>query len=426
MHIPDLIDRIDRASGNAKLAALVNASGSELLKTVLRYTYDPYRVYYVSQFNAPTFPDTKADPGPGWYDAAFKLLDDLADRKLTGNTAKNAVGAFYAGSGCYAELFERMLTKDLRCGIAASTVEKAFPNLLPSYGVMLAQKFKASRIKKWPVVIDRKNNGHRITAVYDPGKPVKLLTRTGREKKGYEHIRKQVIELGKHVGGYCEWDGELMVGMHGDRSAMEANAVFIIFDIAAHPDLFNHGDPGNQARIMRLHYHITEVKRFNDPIPHIQQSESYVAYNMDHVNNFYSHVISEGGEGIMIKEHDAPYVRDRSWSWMKYKPVLDADLKIVGRYEGTGKYAGMMGGAIVEHVVDDPDHPMFGQAVNVEVGSGWTDAERWDFWLGREKDNFIGRTLEVLYFQVTPYGSLEHPRVSRDEKTGRVRFRDDK
>jgi hypothetical protein len=423
LSIPNLLDRVERASG-ARKAALLAENDSPLLRRVLLYAYDPYRVFYVHKFDLLSLFKTDLDPGVAWFESAFRLLDDLSSRKLTGNEARNAVSKFHAASGVYADLFESILKKDLRCGIAATTIHKVFPGLLPKYGVMLAQNWKPTRYKPGEeYIVDWKNNGHRYTAVIEPGKAVQLLSRTGREQAGYEAIKNQLAEVGKIVGGYLEIDGELMVGMTGNRKQQEADAVFIAFDMPAHPELFVKGDPGNWARIVAMQGVLNAAKYV---APKVVPSKAKLAKSLAEVDAYYQEVVNIGGEGIMVKVKNGKYVRDRSWNWMKYKPVNDADLKIVGRYEGEGKYAGMLGGVIVAHHVEDPDHPMYGKTVNVEVGSGWTDAERWDYWFGKHKDNLIGRTLEVLYFEVTPYGSLLNTRVSRDPKTKKVRFRNDK
>ena len=54
--------------------------------------------------------------------------------------------------------------------------------------------------------------------------------------------------------------------------------------------------------------------------------------------------------------------------------------------------------------------------VEVRVGSGLSDNDRVDFWGRREQ--IRGDLMEVEYHEVTPDGSLRHPRFAR--------FRDDK
>jgi DNA ligase-1 len=59
---------------------------------------------------------------------------------------------------------------------------------------------------------------------------------------------------------------------------------------------------------------------------------------------------------------------------------------------------GMAGGVIVDF-----------KGVPVRVGSGLSDSQR-AFWY-QDPDEIIGRTAEILYQNVTPAGSLRHPRL---------------
>jgi DNA ligase-1 len=98
---------------------------------------------------------------------------------------------------------------------------------------------------------------------------------------------------------------------------------------------------------------------------------------------------------------------------MKYKPVYDYDLVVIGMEEGTGKNIGRMGALVCEGMEE-------GKHIVVNVGSGYTDNERQSYW--DNKDAVIGQTAVVLADAITqnqdgPY-SLRFPRF----KT----FREDK
>jgi DNA ligase-1 len=102
--------------------------------------------------------------------------------------------------------------------------------------------------------------------------------------------------------------------------------------------------------------------------------------------------VDGGYEGVMIKDVDAPYECKRTHSWLKAKPFIEVTLEVVEIEEGTGRNEGRLG-AFVCKGVDD------GRSITVNVGSGFTDANRDDYWSGR--DSIIGNLVEVRADAIT-------------------------
>ena len=107
---------------------------------------------------------------------------------------------------------------------------------------------------------------------------------------------------------------------------------------------------------------------------------------------YNKNAIDNGFEGIMIKDMEAPYECKRNTFWMKYKPIYDFDLTVIGLEEGTGRNKNRMGALICEGVDD-------GKHIFVNVGSGYTDTERMDYW--NNKHDIIGRTIVVMADAIT-------------------------
>jgi len=140
-------------------------------------------------------------------------------------------------------------------------------------------------------------------------------------------------------------------------------------------------------------------------------------------------------EGIVVKDPNARYEKRKCHAWMKIKAEETEDLPVVGAFPGESgtKYEFTLGGLVVDR-----------KGVHVRVGGGFSDRERDEIWelfqqemartdgsfISYEKDAtiirgagffekiLIHRLVEVEYHEVTPDGSLRHPRY--------VRFRDDK
>ena len=118
--------------------------------------------------------------------------------------------------------------------------------------------------------------------------------------------------------------------------------------------------------------------------------------------------IENGYEGLMLKDPSAPYECKRAKSWLKMKPVIEVSLEIADVEEGTGKHAGRLG-ALVCTGVDD------GRLIQVNVGSGFSDADRDEFWSAR--DSIVGQIVEIRADVVTQNQdgsySLRFPRFLR-------------
>jgi DNA ligase-1 len=105
-------------------------------------------------------------------------------------------------------------------------------------------------------------------------------------------------------------------------------------------------------------------------------------------SEFNAQAIAAGYEGIMIKDPAAPYVGKRSDAWLKVKPFVEVSLSVTAVLEGEadGKYVGQLGALACEGEDD-------GRLIRVNVGSGFTDAQRREFWAQGER--LIGRICEV-------------------------------
>lgn len=99
-----------------------------------------------------------------------------------------------------------------------------------------------------------------------------------------------------------------------------------------------------------------------------------------------------GWEGVMLRNPAAPYERKRTRNLLKVKPVVDEEFIVLDVQAGTGKHEGRMGALVCERN---------GEAF--KVGTGFTDVER-------ECLDWVGKTITVEYFELTPRGVPRHPR----------------
>jgi ATP-dependent DNA ligase len=105
--------------------------------------------------------------------------------------------------------------------------------------------------------------------------------------------------------------------------------------------------------------------------------------NQEEAQALFEEYLASGQEGTILKSKDAIWEDKRSKGQIKFKGELDCDLKVVDWVEGTGKNVGRLGALVCES--EDG-------LIQVNVGSGYTDAERDSF--GRE---VIGKIVAVKY-----------------------------
>lgn len=122
---------------------------------------------------------------------------------------------------------------------------------------------------------------------------------------------------------------------------------------------------------------------------------------------FYKSCLKAGYEGIMLKHRLSYYEPKRSSHWLKYKPTLTMDCKVIGMKEGKGKYEGTLGSLIVKQ-----------ENNKICDVSGMTDNLRNWFWQRKHKIEKMGIIIEVEYQSLTPKGIMRFPRY--------IRLRDDK
>lgn len=367
-----------------KLQAIADSAGTwrEVFLAALQYAYDPYKRYHVAR---------GAVRGSGTDVLGtdqFILLDKLSMRKISGNAAPYAVSQMCQRlTPVSAEMFKRILLKDLRIGLGTASINKAFPGLVPEHKVMLAKPLEWHRVK-YPCVSTVKLDG--VRAIYRAGV---FYTRNGKILQGLE-------TLAERLSGAPVLDGELVCpGMDFQTSsgslrsfAETPNAQFHIIDLPEHPSrVFI-------ERMIAARNLVTE-NVFVIPWCTVNSSEQ--------IEKLYRSVLGFGFEGVVVKSMEYEYVNKRSFDWMKLKAINTVDARIVDIFEGTGKYSSSAGGVIIQM----PD-----SEVLVRVGSGFSDQQRDEIYA--EPDKYIGRMIEVKYHEVTPDGSLRHPRF--------YRWRDDK
>jgi DNA ligase-1 len=134
------------SSKNDKKELIKVAGGDPLFMKVLRYAYDPMITYGVR--------DVMPQPASGTVElddpVQWGVLDCLIDRSLTGTAAAYAVNtALSLMDPDSAEVFRRILNKDLRAGFGDGTINDVFKGTFAVYPYMRSTLPAKSNMDKW-------------------------------------------------------------------------------------------------------------------------------------------------------------------------------------------------------------------------------------------------------------------------------------
>lgn len=159
----------------AKIAILEREKNNATLKRVFKITYDPYLNFWIKKI-----PEFKLGPQCNMIslDMALDDLTVLSSRQKTGNDAIDFLGNVLRNLSLNdGEVLSRVVQRDLRCGASESTPNKVWPNLIPTFDVMLAHK-DVSGIN-FPAYAQIKYDGGRCHLHFD-GKTATAYSRNGK------------------------------------------------------------------------------------------------------------------------------------------------------------------------------------------------------------------------------------------------------
>jgi len=82
------------------------------------------------------------------------------------------------------------------------------------------------------------------------------------------------------------------------------------------------------------------------PNPRLKVIKHYEVKNANELKEFYTELLKQGAEGIIVRKNHNIYENSRSKLAFKFKPFLDAECKVVGYTQGKGKFQGKVGALI--------------------------------------------------------------------------------
>ena len=403
---------------NAKQAILNKYSDDEPFCKFLYFALNPMLTYNLSEKTLTNMNKVALDNCDLLYQDIFECCECLASMKGISDEVVRQVKVFLY-KYCTKEerdLYIKLLSKTLRLGVTAKTVNKIIPNLIPEWEVQQSYSIEKHPLKSntefW---LTQKLNGVRAT--FYKGK---LIARSGVPFKGLDHIIREISWV--DVAGFV-LDGELTLKDKGNLSDNEAFRVatgilnsdnedktaicYTIFDAIPIND-FENSTPVVNYSVRRVI--LNELyKSLNESTTVNILPILYNGTDQSKISEYLELMISQDKEGLMLNT-DVPYKRKRHSGILKIKRFYTMDLPIIRCEEGSGRLQGTLGAFVLDYKGNE-----------VKVGSGFSDEQRAEYW--NAKDDLLGALCEVKYKEIssdknTGLKSLQFPVF--------VQIRDDK
>lgn len=367
----------------------------------LKYALDPYKKFYLRKI-----PRHKtALKSTVGFENMIDCLDDLSKRRVTGNDAIEMVTDLLCKLNAIdGDTFQRMLTKDLRCGTSVATVNKAFPDLVPTFDLQLAAQWDEKKAT-WPRISEPKIDGMRAVAFVEGSNPedVVFLTRSGKPIETMTLHAEQIVEKFP-VGTIL--DGEAKLRIKGHEDSMSAikrktargddDIVFYVFDCLSMAEFADQLCPLDLISRRERFVPILQNKNGEPTCSNIEVLPNETVMSVEEAIESFGRRRLEGHEGLILKEPKGKYDFKRSRTWMKMKPSETMDVEITGYEEGKkGKTIGKLGAFLFEY-----------NGETCRAGGGYTDKQRKEFWDNRDK--MVGDLMEVEFMEKTAKGKTRH------------------
>jgi len=410
-NVIDILEALEADNSRLyKEAILLPRKGDNTLQRFFALAFDPWKNWGVAKYDRPK------SPGPRGHgdDLTLEFLDLLVrldKRELKGNAAKKAVSELIAsGDGLAQKWLERLLWRNLRCGVSSTTVNKMWPGTVVPFAVALAGtlptkgvngNFVFSEPVAYPVRVEAKLDGLRVVAVKSKGE-VTLYTRNGTVLETLPRIKAAIEALssddfvldGEAMGE--DWNESASVVMSAKSKKDDSTMCYHVFDCVPLADW--------QAQKSELHYRarLLDLQTIvgdttGTPFRYVK---STMANNEAELRAFYEECLDESYEGVMLKDLKAVYQWKRSSAILKLKPVATEEGVVVGWYEASKatKRAGQFGGFKV----------LTPNGVVTRVGGGYSDKLKNE--VNADPNSYIGRIVECEHQPpFTPDGKLRFP-----------------
>lgn len=437
MSLLEKIEQIASESGrNKKIELIVENLSNIEFRQVFTYALSPFNNFGI----APKFKYSPKSDKLSLSQALEIIEEHIVNHNHSNALIETVETTYNMLDPSDAEVFIRIISKDLKCGVGIGTYNSAIKQYnkthdyaltpISTYPCLLASAYDEKLINRLMKdgkfidciaqekydgmrvnVVAIKNSDNTVTIQYNgrSGKPI--LIKSLELDNYFSEIRK---------ASSCDFvlDGELLVKKHGkilDRKTgngilnkavrgtiteeESSNIVMVLWDYIPLENFEkNDYDAEYSTRYSKLDCVLSLVDKFD----RVEIAQSYQIETLNDAQVLFNKMRSEGKEGIIIKSRLNLWSDTRARDIIKMKALYECDLLCVDYEYGGGKYEGMLGALVLESS---------DKKVRVSVGTGFTDQERKEL----TPKNCIGKIVSVGYNEritdkTKDYDSLFLPR----------------
>ena len=401
MHFRDFVKEIGaNNSRKYKQEVLQKYSQDVVILTYLQFAFNPYITFGISTKKLYKMVGASRIDN---LNSVFELLEYLkvhntgTDQDIS--ICQEILNNVAACDREAADLLEKLICKDLSIGCDAKTINGVIPGLIPTFSVMLAEKYfeKPERAEGKEFAITTKIDGGRIIAIKENGQ-VSFYTRAGQRYEGLVDLEREMAE---RLPDNYVLDGEITLL---DYKNYDSKTAYKLAMKITRADGEKHGVKmlvfdGMPVRNWRAQDCPFSWNYRRSTLDTVFSGSGYTYFELlpvlyqgtdtSKILELLDSEIARNQEGVMINICDAPYEFKRTWNLMKVKKMNTLDLQIVDFEEGSGRLAGTLGAI----------HVRYKNGNIVRVGSGFSDILRTQIWANQNK--YLYSICEVQYFEET-------------------------
>ena len=326
----------------------------------------------------------------------FESIMDYLETNNSGRDSDISIvqGFIMAQPEEHREFYSQMVTKKFRLGIDVKGVNKAIPNLIPTWEVQQAYPLADKNEPKdgeW-FALSQKLNGNN-NGVLDG----KCISRQGKEFTGMEHI---IVDINKLSFKDMFFNGELIrknednlpddenfqigTGVINSDDIDKTCIKFVIYEMLPKEEFLN-----GESKLTYKQRRKTYLDPLADEISVLGLENIevvplvYEGTDKSKIQELLDKADNDGWEGLMLNK-DTKWKNKRNNGILKVKSFLHADLLCTDVVEGDGKYKGTLGLIKCDY-----------KGFDLGVGSGFTDYQRDYYW--NHRDEIVGKIVQIKY-----------------------------